>query len=178
MSDEGQVPTARLSDYQRNAIAMMAVGGLPVSEIALAVGRTPASIRRYITEDPDILRRMDQLRTRVVRDLAVHKFEMVERLRQARAVIDEGLNAPDLRLKLDTAWKVIKEAVPPQAERVEVSVSAESKQEVALGMVNLTASVTELREALAKRVGNGKDHIVEELPGPIALPKAAPEEEA
>jgi hypothetical protein len=174
--EPSQIPptTTNLTEYQRNAVAMMAVGGLPINDIAMAVGRSAANIKRVINEDPDIQARMAALRARVVERFAVHRFDMLEKMNQARAVIDEGLAAPDLKTRLDTSWRVIEHVMPKEIQRHQVEVSVESKQEVSRATDDLLGSITELKDVMAGRKnGNGRDHIVDELPGPIAVPQVA-----
>ena len=157
-----------ISDTQKNTVAMMAVQGLPTSAIASAVRRPQATVRRLIKEDQVVHASMAEYENRMVQVYAVHKFEMMARLGRCREIIDEGLYAPDLKLRLDTAKWTIEDTVPKQAERLDINMNIE-------GQVELNQAIPVIAKSIEGLKGSGvgsesfRKHIRTTLPGPTTL---------
>lgn len=164
MSNLPEVTGGPISDQQRTAIAMMTVGGAPISIIASAIRRPAATIRRLIKEDQYVRDQMREYESRYVSTYAFHKFEMMGKLARAREAIDSGLDAPDLKLRLDTAKWTIENVVPKDAQRIDVNMEFGGQVEISQALPLIVKSLKGLDEA-----GGSDDsfqrHVRKELPG-------------
>ncbi|MBW2561676.1 MAG: helix-turn-helix domain-containing protein [Deltaproteobacteria bacterium] len=157
-----------LSDTQRNTVAMMAVQGLPTSAIASAIRRSQATVRRLIKNDEAVHASMAEYENRMIQVYAVHKFEMMGRLERCREIIDEGLYAPDLKLRLHTAMWTMNDTIPKQAEQLDITMNVEGQVELSQSIPVIAESIKELREA-GVGVESFKKHLRDSLPGPTTL---------
>ena len=157
-----------ISDTQKNTVAMMAVQGLPTSAIASAVRRPQATVRRLIKDDEVVQASMAEYENRMIQVYAVHKFEMMGRLGRCREIIDEGLYAPDLKLRLDTAKWTMDDTVPKQTERVDIQMNIEGQVELTQALPVIAKSIRDLKKA-GVGAESFKRHLRAGLPGPTTL---------
>ena len=167
---EPDEPTKKhLTAHQKRAIAMMAVNGLPNEVIAKAVGKRPAYIKRKLSEDPEIAVHVAEIEGRLLKTMAVHHMEMTDKLDLAREAINQGLTSNDLKIRLDTSWKLIEHTVPKSTQRVEVEFSGETKHTVEAAAVIISGSLTELKQVLTGTNANFENSVKTELPGPVSI---------
>jgi hypothetical protein len=152
-----------LEPHQRNTIAMMTVAGLPASTIASAVGRPPSRIKKLIEEDREVGVLIEEYRGRVVNAMAFHQFDMMGMLKRCREVVREGLEAPDIKVRLDTAKWTINEVIPKPTERVDMDLNIHGNIEVSQAVPLLVEAVSDLRRAT--KGTNFMHHVRSELPG-------------
>jgi len=110
----------KLSPEQGQAVARMYVNGASLGAIASALGRTPHGIRSAL--DTYLAPVVEQVRALVLRECAVHQFEMLGMLPQARAVIQGGLASADEPTRLNTARWLIEATVPKPVARSEAEI--------------------------------------------------------
>lgn len=164
-----------ISPTQKNTIALMAVQGLPNTLIAAAVRRPMATIRRLIKEDSEVQARMTEYENRIVSTAAIHQFEMMNMMDRCREILSEGLFAPDLKVRLDTAKYAIDNTIPKRAERMEIDLNIEGQVEIGKHIPVIAESITEYHDAGGSNASFQK-HIRQELPGPTTLePAPGPE---
>ena len=169
------VPGA-LSTHQRDAVAKMVVFGHGPKTIAEAVRKSPAYISKVThpdTGDPKILDLITLYESKQLRVQANLKFELMEYVDHAKSAIADGLDpSADIRTRLDTAWRLIKE-IQPSTTQVNVNhsgkVSMEANIEVSGSLKAIALHLAEIRAApgsFQARLKEGDDV----LPGPAALP--------
>lgn len=169
-----QGPARRMSSETQDAIARMLVSGAPISTIAHATGRTPASLRSSLSTSA-MQERIEAARAVILRQTAIHYFEMMEFLPDARAAIASGLAGGDLRMKVDIAKWLHENLTPSLVKRAEVDIHHSGQMNgggVDLGPVMgaLSDSIKEL--AAARRTGgSGLDRV---KTGPDAAQRIAP----
>jgi hypothetical protein len=135
-------------------------------------------LKRALKEDADLQQRMDNLRDRLFTRYAMHQSEMIEMLGQARLNVQEGLNHQDIKVKMDTTWRLIDATVPKQPQQHEIKGEIEAHHEVSGNLAALVGHLDLLKTAgggadMRDRVKTGADA----LPGPITLEAAPVEDE-
>lgn len=144
-----------LSNHQVDALANMAVAGLPTHTIGKALNRSPQAIKRFLS-DPDVAAKVEDLQARVLRQVATHNASLMEMLEDCRAVYRDALRAGDPRLRFDVARHIEQRVVPGPAQRTESHITLEGQvnHEVAGSLKAIAGHVVELRAA-ADRLNPG-----------------------
>ncbi len=161
-----------LTEHEKDAVAKMAVSGVSYSQIAAVTRRTARGIGDLLRaardgENTDMAARIDRFEGVVVREAANHRFEMLEEMSTARRNIRDGMRSDDLRVRLETSWKLIDHLVPKAVQRHEIDVGGKIDINTSIEM-NETLKVIESQlPALAAAAGNFKKRIKQ---GPEALP--------
>jgi hypothetical protein len=166
-----------LTGHQKLSIARMLVYGHGPKTIANVVRKTAgyiSTLTHPVTGDPEILELVEQCEAKYLRTQAGIKFELMEYVDQAKSAIHDGLDpATDIRTRLDTAWKILKE-IQPSAQEVNVhhdgKVSMEANLEVAGNLKAIAVHLSGLPQlpgAFQARLREGDDA----LPGPAMLPE-------
>lgn len=175
-TDLDHEPTERdrgpLTDEQREALARMAVSGLPPGMIARSLRRNPKTVSRLLRDDEDIKRRVEELSSQALRQVAIHHTSLMEMLSDCRQVYSEALRGGDLRLRFEVARHIEQRLIPaPAAESkttVDVNVQGQVAHEVTGSLQAIAAHLVELGGSAANpmlSIRSGKDA----LPGPQAL---------
>ena len=160
------------TEHEKDAIAKMAVSGVSYAQIGATVQRSGRAISDLLKAardgtNIDMGARIDRFEGTVVRHAANHKFEMLDKMDQARRNIDDGLASDDLRLRLETSWKLIDHVIPKSTQRHEIEVGGTVDINTTIEM-NETLKVIETQlPALAAAAGKFRERIKQ---GPEALP--------
>jgi len=144
----------------------MLVAGHPVTTIAAAVGRTPGAVRAAL--DGELAPKVEEVRALVYRETAVHFFEMLALMPQARLAIQQGLLSVDEKLRLDTAWRLLEATIPKPAQRQEHHHSGSLAVDLSGILTSINEKAGELLEA---NPGGRTAALARVRTGPDALPR-------
>jgi len=165
----------KLSPEQGQAVARMYVNGASLGAIASALGRTSHGIRSAL--DSYLAPVVEQVRALVLRECAVHQFEMLAMLPQARACIQGGLASADEPTRLNTARWLIEATVPKPVARseAEIRLSGSVSHDVSGVLEQIGTHLAALRAANVgrnplARVRSGLDALPR-LPAPTSEPE-------
>lgn len=160
-AQRGRIPTE-----QGRAIAQMYVAGAPLTMIAAVFGRTPHGIQAAL--DGHLAPVVEEVRGRVMREVACHQFEMMAMLPLARSVVQGGLASADERTRLDTARWLIDAQVPKPITRTEqdLRISGHVNHDVSGVLEQIGSHLAALRSA-----NTGRDLLARVKTGAEALPR-------
>jgi hypothetical protein len=172
-------PRLPCSEHEADAIARMFVAGVAISAIAATYHHASTTIRSWL-EGP-LATRVEAARGAVLREVAIHNFELYAMLPQVRVALQGGLLSQDDRIRLETARWLHEQLIPKPTQRIETDlhVSGQVSHEVTGTLAQIATSLAEIREANAQRiplarVRSGRDA----LPSPMRLPAAGPPDDA
>ena len=139
---EAPATSTALQEHQKHTIGRALACGLPVHEIASMIQHTPRYVKKCIAEDAGITSLVAYYSGQIVKAEVSHRFKMIEKLDKCHAVIDEGLDATDIKVRLDTVWKVIDRVIPKQAGQLDVNIGVkgvdpEDHKVVALSLIHI-----------------------------------------
>lgn len=135
----------RLANSQRDALAQMAVGGLPHSMIARSLRIKPSTVSRLIADDKDIQERMRGYESRMQRTLAVHQLSLLDMLEDCRSAYMAALRSDDRRLALDAAKYVESRLIPQPEQKLEVQLQGQVNHEIEGTLKGILAHMVELK---------------------------------
>lgn len=157
-------PVGSLSATQADAVARMVVQGRPLQLIAMAVGRSPESLRRMIAGS--LRPKIDEVRAQVMREVSAHWFEMLAMLPQARQNMQSALLSPDESTRVAMSKWIHERIVPPPAAQQEVEHTIHFGEEVAGLLAAMNDRLAEIQAA-----NKGRDPLARVRSGPDALPR-------
>lgn len=157
-------PRGPLSAAQADAVARMVVQGRPLNLIAMAVGRSPQSLRAMIAGS--LRPKIDEVRALVIREVSAHWFEMLAMLPMARQNMNSALLSQDERTRVDMSKWVHERIVPPPSQQQEVEHTVHFGEEVQ----SLLSAMND-RLADIQRANVGRDPLARVRTGPEALPR-------
>jgi len=149
-----------------NSIARMYVSGAPLSMIASTFGRSVSGIKLAI--ETHLAPTIEEVRGQVMREVAMHQFEMLAMLPLCRSVVQGGLSSADERTRLDTARWVIEATVPKPVSRSEsdIRLTGNVNHDVSGVLEQIGTSLAAIRSA-----NNGRDPLARVKTGADALPR-------
>lgn len=112
------VPRQRLTDVALDAIAMLAAELVPAESISQGTGVELHKVRKLLRgHDERFNAILDGYRERRLRATGGHLFRLYQFHEAAYRAIEDGLASGDIKVRVDTAWKVFDRTVPaPKAK--------------------------------------------------------------
>lgn len=165
------------SDFQRRALARMAVEGIWSRKQMAAVLRVhPTTIDRYLDSDPETLKFIDEYEAEAIKGIVDGRWRMLGLADQAYATIANDLRGQDPRLAHASAWRIVEALMPKGGfgtsygrQPGEIEVDDAGRQVVIEAVIGLAKVVAEVKdspgfkeESFMRSVYTGPDA----LPGP------------
>ncbi len=182
--DQSQLPTPRrrAPNYQIDALAKMASQGVTISDMSLRTGLDEDYIAKITAPGKhqgfEVL--LEGYREKSQELTIHHHFKMVEFLPDVYIAIGAGLKSDDDNLKVNTAFKVIRELVAPPGTSTQVAeggaavqfnfgTNAQLYTQINETLTHVPQMLSEMREAIAGQVPNRYVHDGETaLPSPVS----------
>ncbi len=164
---------AKLQDHQKHAIAQAIVSGIPMAEIAVMVRHTPQYVKRQVEEDKGIQNLIDHYSSLLMRVAVSHRFEMLDRMPQAYAVLDSALIDKDARVQMTAMDKVFAySTLGVQDDKPSVEINIGNDPAAYKAITDTLSGVHDLLKGMQSgelEVEPIGKHLHEGLPGPEAV---------